>query len=220
MKPWNVYFFECFEMKSLICIFLTATTFCLTVNGADAEEKVSAAIFYGKLTDTDFVRIPFRSPDLESVHMIGISLRKELMELNRVAEFIPNGFFLDAEGVLAAKWGQLGDIDQNFQEAAASVNVRYDFPEQLPAVNSISFGNGLSLTSTKSEFEEELTISNGTNPLLWYMMLELDFDLPGTDQWKALCRIHHRSGIYGIFDNVDGGSNYITMGLRYHFRWD
>lgn len=207
-------------MKYLIPVFLAATIFWFPVGGAHAEDNASVAIFYGKLTDTDFGEILLRSPDVESVHMIGVSLRKELADLGRPDGFLPNGFFLDAEGVLAAKWGSLGDIDQDFQEAAASINLRYDFPENLPAVHSLSFGNGLSLTSTESEFEEELTISSGTNPLLWYIMLELDFDLPATEQWKALCRIHHRSGVFGLFDDVDGGSNYITMGLRYHFKWD
>ena len=207
-------------MKHLMYLFLTAAILCFSADKVHAGDNASAAIFYGRLTDTDFGEILLRSPDVESVHMIGLSLRKELMDLGKTVEFMPKGFFLDAEGVLAAKWGSLGEIDQEFQEAAASINLRYDFPKQLPAVNSISFGNGLSLTSTESEFEEELTISNGTNPLLWYMMLELDFDLPATDKWKALCRIHHRSGVFGIFDDVDGGSNYITMGLRYHFQWD
>ena len=207
-------------MRHLIPVLLAATILCFPAQAVKAGDNASAAIFYGKLTDTDFLEIPFRSPDVESVHMIGISLRKEIAELSRLAGFIPKGFFLDTEGVLAAKWGRLGDIDQDFQEAAASVNLRYDFPERIFAFNSISFGNGLSLTSTESEFEENLTIGDDTNQLLWYMMLELDFDLPGTDKWKALCRIHHRSGIFGIFDDVDGGSNYITMGLRYMFEWD
>ncbi|MCF8045795.1 MAG: hypothetical protein K9J83_08025, partial [Desulfarculaceae bacterium] len=66
----------------------------------------------------------------------------------------------------------------------------------------------------------DLTINDEARKLLWYMVLEVDFDLPGTDKWNALCRIHHRSGMYGIFDDVDGGSNYITTGLRYHFELD
>ncbi len=207
-------------MKNLICMLVTALILSLPAPGALADDNASVALLYGKLTDNDFIEIPFQSPDFESVHMLGLSLRKELAELHETAGFIPERLFLDAEGVLAAKWGRLGDIDQDFQEIAASVNLRYDFPEYVPAANSISFGNGLSLTSTESKFEENLTIGDETRALLWYMMLEIDFDLPGTDKWKALCRIHHRSGVYGLFGGVDGGSNYITMGLRYMFEWD
>lgn len=67
VKPCISNFFDYFKMKYLIPIFLAATIFWYPVSVVQADDNASAAIFYGKLTDTDFVQIPFRSPDLESV---------------------------------------------------------------------------------------------------------------------------------------------------------
>jgi hypothetical protein len=47
-------------------------------------------------------------------------------------------------------------------------------------------------------------------------MLEATFALPKYPQWQLAYRIHHRSGIYGVFD-TDSGSNTIGLGLRYFF---
>jgi len=204
-------------MKKTVDILVVLTMLCLTAMPVRGGDGTSMALLYGRLTDQDFMEIPFQSPEIESVHMVGISLRQELVQLNEKAPFFPSGFFLDGEIVLAEKWGRLDGVSQDFQEIAGSFNLRYAFSEQLPCLNSISLGNGLSLTGEESTFEKNLTLGDKTSGLLWYMLLEADFDIPHSEQWKVLFRIHHRSGVFGLFDNVDGGSNYITMGLRYFF---
>lgn len=56
----------------------------------------------------------------------------------------------------------------------------------------------------------------GSPPLLWYMSLEFDFDLVRSGALQLMARIHHRSGMFGVF-GLTGGVNYACGGLRYRF---
>ena len=47
-------------------------------------------------------------------------------------------------------------------------------------------------------------------------MVEATFALPRHPQWQLAYRIHHRSGIFGVYD-TDSGSNTVGLGLRYFF---
>lgn len=199
------------------CIIILTVLICFPVMSARADDGESVAILYGRLTNQDFIEIPFNFQTMEPVHMLGVSLRKELMELSGTKSLIPSDLYLDGEVVVAEKWGRLKGVSQDFQEIAVSLNIRYEFPDYFLVVKSFSLGNGLSLTSEKSKFEETLTIRDKTSCFLWYMLLELELDISGHQNWGVLCRVHHRSGIFGVFNDVNGGSNYITMGLRYHF---
>jgi hypothetical protein len=50
--------------------------------------------------------------------------------------------------------------------------------------------------------------------LLHYVMLEASFGLPNS-RWSVVARVHHRSGIFGLFSH--SGSNVLSAGLRYRF---
>jgi hypothetical protein len=43
-------------------------------------------------------------------------------------------------------------------------------------------------------------------------MVEAAFRLPGSP-WSMVARLHHRSGIFGLFSH--SGSNLVELGLRY-----
>jgi hypothetical protein len=45
-------------------------------------------------------------------------------------------------------------------------------------------------------------------------MLELEFALPDARHWSVITRIHHRSGAFGLFNGVTGGSNALAFGVR------
>jgi hypothetical protein len=53
--------------------------------------------------------------------------------------------------------------------------------------------------------------------LLGYLMMEFEFSPPNDSPIAAFVRLHHRSGGKGLFKDVDGGSNFITGGLRWDF---
>jgi len=50
--------------------------------------------------------------------------------------------------------------------------------------------------------------------LLHYLLLEATFGPPNSP-WSVVTRIHHRSGIFGLFSH--SGSNVISAGVRYRF---
>ena len=56
-----------------------------------------------------------------------------------------------------------------------------------------------------------------TNELLAYYMIELDFKIPRQTNWSIFGRLHHRSGAWGLFDDVYGGSNILCGGVKYTF---
>lgn len=109
---------------------------------------------------------------------------------------------------------------QHHWEANAVVAVRWmDFPWDHYLDTRIAFGNGLSYASEVPPLEPggELDRDEESTRLLNYVMVETEFTLPRNTPWSAFLRVHHRSGIYGLFDGIDGGSNFIGIGMRYYF---
>jgi hypothetical protein len=90
------------------------------------------------------------------------------------------------------------------------------FPWNDIIKTSFAVGEGLSL-ATETPVSEEKYHGEKTNNLLNYLMIEFDFALPHDPRWSLVTRIHHRSGVYGLFNGVHGASNALGMGIRYHF---
>jgi hypothetical protein len=90
------------------------------------------------------------------------------------------------------------------------------FPWNHIIKTSFAVGEGLSLASETPAFEEKYH-GKETNAFLNYLMFEFDFALPQNPRWSLVTRLHHRSGVYGLFNGVDGASNALGLGIRYHF---
>lgn len=48
-----------------------------------------------------------------------------------------------------------------------------------------------------------------------FLVPEVTFAPGPESNWELFVRIHHRSGIYGLIDGVNGGSNYLSVGARF-----
>lgn len=81
--------------------------------------------------------------------------------------------------------------------------------------SSFGFGNGLSWATEEPSLEAQFHPDTGTQQLLWHIAVDLSFAVPGTDDLETFIRIHHRSGVFGTFGGVDGGSNVAALGLRW-----
>ncbi len=79
--------------------------------------------------------------------------------------------------------------------------------------STFAVGNGLSYATEPPDIERRYLTR--TSRWLYHLVFELTFHLKSMPEWELLFRIHHRSGIFGIFDNVSGGSDFICLGLRY-----
>lgn len=82
---------------------------------------------------------------------------------------------------------------------------------------SFAFGNGISYATRVPKIEESSRTNTNASKLLNYLLLEVAADIPRVSDWKIVGRIHHRSGVFGLFNNVRGGSNVMAAGIRHYF---
>ena len=120
----------------------------------------------------------------------------------------------EAEGQVAQHFG-----DQDHLEINGLFIFRWlAFPWNEYVRTGFAIGDGLSYALETPKLEEETHLDEGgTNQLLNYFLLELTLAAPSWKRWSIIGRVHHRSGIFGLFDGVDGGSNILALGLRYEF---
>lgn len=117
--------------------------------------------------------------------------------------------------------------EQNHQEIAGLGLFRWQsLPWDHWVDTSLALGNGLSLATEVPALEEAFHPDTGSTRLLYHIVVEVEFarGMPlgargrhWLDPWATFVRVHHRSGVFGLFDGVDGGSNTLALGLRY--RW-
>ena len=97
------------------------------------------------------------------------------------------------------------------------------FPWDHIIDTSIAVGEGISYATREPAVEVdphylyhglEYPISQWLN----YLSVEYAFRLPQKmPAWSLFLRVHHRSGIYGLINDYHGGSDFLTMGLRYDY---
>jgi hypothetical protein len=97
-----------------------------------------------------------------------------------------------------------------------AIRMRYNpFSTYMPL--SLALGNGISYATEVPVIEERSRTNINATKLLNYLMLEIAAEIPKTENWELIGRIHHRSGVFGLYNGVRGGSNIMTAGLRYYF---
>jgi len=80
---------------------------------------------------------------------------------------------------------------------------------------SFYFANGLSLANGEPGVEVEAI--GRTNRLLYHIILEYEFRANESSRWSFFFRDHHRSGAYGLFNGITGGSDFLCLGIRRSF---
>lgn len=93
-----------------------------------------------------------------------------------------------------------------------------DFPWDHWADTRVAAGEGLSWATEVPELEPRSDPEEGESArLLNYLLFEVEVRPPARP-WSGYLRIHHRSGVYGLFSDVTGGSNFVGLGVRRYFR--
>ena len=98
---------------------------------------------------------------------------------------------------------------QSFGEGVLGIGARLWVQPWL----SFSVVEGISYNTDVSLYEK--TFRENNNQLLNYLGFEVEAAV--SPDLSLVGRIHHRSGAFGLFDGVSGGSNGYLLGLRY--RW-
>ncbi len=91
------------------------------------------------------------------------------------------------------------------------------FPWQHLLRTTIAIGDGLSYATRVPLLEEASDTNVGATKLLNYVLVEFTFAPPQVTDWSLVVRVHHRSGVYGLFNDVEGGSNVIAAGIKWRY---
>jgi hypothetical protein len=91
------------------------------------------------------------------------------------------------------------------------------FPWDRFVRTTAAVGEGVSYATRVPPLEVASPTNEGAARLLNYILIELTFAPPAETDWSLVFRIHHRSGVYGLFGDVDGGSNVIAGGIKWRF---
>lgn len=108
---------------------------------------------------------------------------------------------------------------QTHPEINGLVSMRWNrLPWDDHVDTSIAFGSGMSYAFDMPELEPRSDMDDEeSNRLLNYLLVEIDLSPPRAPQWGMVLRLHHRSGVFGLYNGVSGGSNFVGAGLRYAF---
>jgi len=200
-----------------------------------AEDKYSMRIAYGQATTKDLGEILFFNIDKHPDDLTVLSLDAGYLLLDDMWEFpvdlyVKGGIsYFDEPNLQIYKTGPYttqatyGERSDAY-EGTIYVKVYYklDFWK-----NRIRFGLGEGLSYTTSVLwseEKEATQENEDYAkLLNYLDISVDFDLGRLIRYEPLedtyigWTIKHRSGVFGLFSGVDGGSNYNTISIEKNF---
>lgn len=156
----------------------------------------------GVYSGSQLLEIPGRL-DLKDSYTFGVSVSKQFAEWTRYMR-------LEGELQLLKHFG-----DQDNWELTGSVNLRWVvFPWNRYVETTLAIGEGLSWASEIPALEKADPTNSQNAQLLNYILIEVTFAIPDSP-WSLVTRIHHRSGVWGLFGH--SGSNILEAGIRYRF---
>lgn len=166
-----------------------------------------ASLYWARNTPDRVVDI-FFSPPPKIRH-------SDLVGLNLGYAFRQGRWFRwELEGQLVQHYRQQDHLESNLTLIARKMSTPWD--DTLDT--RFAIGQGLSWAFEEPSLEPRPQKGRGeTTQLLNYIMLEAEVVMPGNDRLSLFARLHHRSGIFGLFDGVHGGSNFLGVGVRYGF---
>jgi len=181
-----------------------------------AENRTSVSVYGGILTSQDSSDLLFGPTRFVDQNLIAVSLIREFFsvgELTGVSWLKP--LKLEGEGIVDYHWGTWPKR-QEFVELIGALNLRWHhFPWNKWVVTTMAIGDGVSYSTDIPEYE--VKINNKSTSTLNYLMFDVTFAHPNLPALALLLRWHHRSGIFGLIDNMHGGSDFFTVGLKYTF---
>jgi hypothetical protein len=184
--------------------------------------------YLGQLTDSDFWEVMSFQVDTVSSYMVTLAVGKEVwryrdwlgveLEAQIAGYFNDYVFECDTPDCIGSSPDDPPGATQDHKEFNALFAVRWlRFPWDHHIDTSVAVGEGLSYATSVPAVEAYRHGEEKTSKLLNYLMVETAFGLPSRPRWQLIFRVHHRSGVFGLFNDVYGGSNTIGMGLRYQF---
>ena len=171
---------------------------------AFAEKNWAVSVYWARLTGGTIEETLLFDTFFENSQLLDVALSRKIYKIQAFIDF-------ELEGQVVKHFQ-----DQDHWEFNALIVARWlFFPWDKYLDTSFAVGEGLSYATKNSEIEGKR--HDKTSKLLNYLMFEFDFTLPRLPDWSLFTRIHHRSGVFGLFDGMRGASDAWGVGLRYRF---
>jgi hypothetical protein len=170
-------------------------------SAAHAEKEWALTLLGGRYSGSRLLEIG--ELDFKDSYTAALSLSYEFVDWGKHIRWELEGHFLKHIG------------EQEHVELAASINARgITFPWNRHVETTAAVGGGRSVTTEVPVLEKRDPNNSDAGTLLHYLLFEVTFG-PPSSPWSVVTRIHHRSGIFGLFSH--SGSNVLSAGVRYRF---
>ena len=179
----------------------------LLILSANADNTVAhVTVYTGKAMDNKLHQIgwPLDWQSYPKSKLAGAAFARE------IARIADDTIGFEIETTLLRHWGKQLAWDTSVAGAVRWHSVPWQ--DALPG--SMAFSAGISRFSRISKIEQERLQNQAKT--LGYLAAEVTGSASEESAWEGVARWHHRSGGYGTFNNVTGGSNYLLLGVRKH----
>jgi hypothetical protein len=174
--------------------------------------------YYGKMTETTLPKVLlFKNFKTNSkTNLYSIEGGKTLTHSNIIRRFF-EPFVSDLDFALNFTF-QDDPVGNIFQVNPFFRFVWKHFPWDKYIVTTIALGEGISYSSKipARELRDKTKAANARR-FLNYLMFEVTFALPQYPRLEVIYRIHHRSGVFGLYTRGIVGSTAIGIAVRYRF---
>ena len=183
-----------------------------------AQDNYSLRIAYGKVTSSDLGEILTANIKKHQYDLRVISLNGSYLLKQNIAD-LP----IDIYSNFGLSYFDEDNQQHNIYEVTTFIKAYYKFDT---LTSRFGFGEGVSYTSDvlTTEYLEATQKEDHYSKFLNYLDISFDFDFGKLIDYKPLqstyigVLIKHRSGIFGLVNNVShGGSNYNTFYIERYF---
>lgn len=172
------------------------------------SKSLAVTVYGGRLLNGNFSRL-FYDPFSAEAKDTGIAAITGSYRVHRF-DF---GLSFEVEAGLARRFGE-----EDLTEIWASAVARWD---RFPWNDTVYTTLGLAFwgPSYVTEFSDHERNRNEGKKTHWmnFFAPEVTFAPPDNKDMELVLRLHHRSGVFGLYNGTDSGSTFWTAGLRYHF---
>lgn len=180
----------------------------------------SVMVFGGVASETNFTELlisPWNT-EVNPIGVVGASYSHRLGTVNELTGGIGLGHVGDDLTVEAEAGTSVRFGDEYLGEAWTALYLRYDgLPWNETVYTTIGVNTGVSLLTNLSDFERWRDEKGRSSVFLHYLGPEFTFADPENKDLEFVLRLHHRSGVFGLFDGVVSGSTFLSAGIRVRF---
>ncbi len=181
-------------------IVLVAAVLALLAAGP-ARGQRALTVVAGQASTGDLGETTSRSSGITEAYLAGVGAAVGLHDYGSAARW-------EAEVQLLKHFG----FQHQWESTGALVLRWLALPWDRWVDTSVAVGDGLSWLSRTSQLEDSR--HDKTERMLNYLFFEVTLAPPGTECWTVVLRQHHRSGVFGTYGGVRGGSDFLVLGLR------